>query len=62
MVRVNAPIARPSSKGRPGLSPFQKGIFPGSPGAGETTTRSRVMSSIRHADAPSRKTSPRRLS
>ena len=44
---MNAPIARPSSSGRPGLSPFQNGILPGSPGAGTTTTRSRVMSSIR---------------
>ena len=58
--RVNAPIARPSSIGRPGLSPFQNGILPGSPGAGTTTTRSYVMSSIRHDDAPSMKTSPLR--
>ncbi|MGH3377490.1 MAG: DEAD/DEAH box helicase, partial [Actinoallomurus sp.] len=42
--------------GRPGLSPFQNGILPGSPGAGETTTRSRVMSSIRHELAPSTNT------
>ena len=30
------------------MSPCQNGILPGSPGAGETTTRSIVMSSIRH--------------
>ena len=60
--RVNAPNARPSSSGRPGLSPFQNGILPGSPGAGTTTTRSRVMSSIRHELAPRTNTSPRRLS
>ena len=60
--RVATPIARPSSSGRPGLSPCQNGILPGSPGAGETTTRSSVMSSIRHDVAPSMNTSPRRLS
>ena len=56
--RVNAPRARPSSSGRPGLSPFQNGILPGSPGAGATTTRSRVMSSIRQVLAPSTNISP----
>ena len=45
--RRNAPSARPSSSGRPSWSPFQNGSRPGTPGAGETSTRSRVMSSIR---------------
>ena len=58
--RVNRPIALPSSTGRPGPGAFQNGSFPGSPGAGLTTTRSRVMSSIRHDVAPSNITSPRR--
>ena len=31
-----APSARPSSTGRPGRSPFQKGSLPGTPGAGDT--------------------------
>ena len=33
--RVSSPIARPSSTGRPAPSPFQNGILPGSPGAGD---------------------------
>ena len=37
----------PSSYGRPTPSPFQNGTAPGTPGAGETSTRSRVISSIR---------------
>ena len=57
---MNRPIARPSSIGLPGPGAFQNGSFPCSPGAGTTTTRSRVMSSIRQALAPSRMTSPRR--
>ena len=40
--RVRRPMARPNSKGRPGPSPRQNGIFPGSPGAGVTSTRSLV--------------------
>ena len=60
--RTNAPTARPSSSGRPGRSPCQNGILPGSPGAGVTVTRSNVMSSMRHVDAPSRNVSPGRLS
>ncbi len=56
------PTARPSSSGRPGRSPCQNGILPGSPGAGVTVTRSNVMSSMRHVDAPSRNVSPGRLS
>ena len=44
----------------PGESPCQNGIFPGCPGAGVTSTRSWVMSSIRQDDEPSRKTSPTR--
>ena len=58
--RTNAPSARPNSNGRPGPSPCQNGILPGSPGAGVTTTRSNVMSSIRQVDAPSRNVSPGR--
>ena len=46
--RVNAPIARPSSTGRPAASPFQNGSRPGWPGAGTTSTRSCVMSCTRH--------------
>ena len=43
-------MARPSSTGRPGASPCQNGSLPGWPGAGETSTRSWVMSSIRQDD------------
>ena len=46
--RAKAPIASPSSRGRPSPSPFQNGTAPGTPGAGVTITRSRVISSIRH--------------
>ena len=60
--RAKAPIASPSSFGRPSPSPFQNGTAPGTPGAGVTITRSRVISSIRHDDAPSRKTWPARAS
>ena len=56
------PIAWPSSNGRPTPSPFQNGTAPGTPGAGETSTRSRVISSIRHVDAPSRNVCPARAS
>ena len=41
--RTSLPIAMPSSTGRPGPSPFQNGILPGSPGAGDTSTRSCVI-------------------
>ncbi len=58
--RRKAPRARPSSRGRPSWSPFQNGSLPGTPGAGETRTRSRVMSSIRQELVPSVKTSPTR--
>ena len=51
--RDAAPIASPSSCGLPTPSPFQNGTAPGTPGAGETRTRSRVISSIRQVDAPS---------
>ena len=54
------PMAAPSSAGRPSWSPFQNGSRPGWPGAGDTRTRSWVMSSIRHDVAPSAKTSPTR--
>ena len=50
--RTMAPMRRPNSSGRPGPSPFQNGILPGSPGAGVTSTRSCVMSVMRHVDAP----------
>ena len=56
--RANAPIASPSSFGRPTPSPFQNGTAPGTPGAGVTITRSRPISSIRHVDAPSRNVWP----
>ena len=55
-------LRRPNSSGRPARSPFQNGILPGSPGAGDTSTRSCVISSIRQEDAPSTKVSPGRLS
>ena len=58
--REKRPIASPSSYGRPIPSPFQNGTEPGTPGAGETSTRSRVISSIRHDDAPSMITWPAR--
>ena len=60
--RDAAPIAAPSSYGRPTPSPFQNGTAPGTPGAGETSTRSRVISSIRHVEAPSRNVCPARAS
>ena len=60
--RENAPIAAPSSFGRPTESPFQNGTAPGAPGAGVTITRSRVISSIRQVEAPSRNTWPGRAS
>ena len=60
--RVSAPIARPNSSGRVAVSPFQNGIFPGTPGAGETSTRSCVISSTRQVDAPRRNVSPTRVS
>ena len=56
--RENSPIARPSSEGRPTPSPRQNGTAPGTPGAGVTMTRSRVISSIRQVVAPSRKVWP----
>jgi hypothetical protein len=40
----------------------QNGTAPGTPGAGVTITRSRVMSSIRQLVAPSRKVWPGRAS
>ena len=53
-------MAAPSSAGRPGASPCQNGSRPGCPGAGETSTWSAVMSSIRQELAPSTNTSPTR--
>ena len=58
----------PSSTRRPGRTPLVLlaapigYILPGSPGAGETSTRSWVISSMRHVEAPSRNVSPTRLS
>ena len=60
--RVKAPMARPSSTGRPTPSPFQKGTLPGCPGAGVTSTRSCSMDSMRQALAPRSTTSPSRVS
>ena len=56
------PIFSPSSYGPPTPSPFQNGTAPGTPGAGETSTRSRVISSIRQVEAPSMKVWPCRAS
>ena len=55
-------MASPSSLGRPTPSPCQKGTAPGTPGAGVTITRSRVICSMRHEVAPSRKVWPARAS
>ena len=60
MVRTKRPIALPVSTGRPTRSPFQNGIRPDSAGAGITSTRSAVMSLIRHAEVPRTNTSPGR--
>ena len=49
---------RPARSGRPRPSPFQNGILPGTPAPATTSTRSRVISSMRHEVAPSRNTSP----
>ena len=60
--REARPIFSPSSNGRPTPSPFQNGTAPGTPGAGETITRSRVISSIRQVEAPSMNVCPCRAS
>ncbi len=60
--RLNAPIASPSSLGRPTESPRQNGTAPGAPGAGVTMTRSRPISSMRQVLAPSRNVWPARAS
>jgi hypothetical protein len=57
-----SPIFAPSSAGRPTPSPFQNGAIPGTPGAGDTSTRSRVISSMRHVDAPRTNVCPSRAS
>ena len=60
---MNAPMARPVSSGRPGVSPFQKGRRGAvAPGAGATTTRSAVISAICQVEEPRTKVSPTRLS
>ena len=61
-VRVSLPMRSPNASVRPARSPCQKGIFPGTPAAGVTSTRSRVICSARHEDAPRRNTSPSRSS
>ncbi len=55
---MKAPIARPSSIGRPTVSPFQNGSLPGTPGAGVTVTRLGLISATRHELAPRMTTSP----
>src|SRR5215472_7382062 len=60
--RIILPRAAPSSTGRLGASAFQNAIFPGSPGAGVTTTCEGVMSTIRQVEAPRTKVSPTRVS
>ena len=55
-------MASPSSRGLPTPSPCQNGTAPGMPGAGVTTTRSRVICSMRHVVAPSRNVCPARAS
>ena len=57
-VRNALPMASPSSAGRPMSSPFQNGIRAACPGAGDTRTRSGVISSMRHDVAPKTNTSP----
>ena len=52
----------PELERTPGAVTFPERHLPGSPGAGETRTRSCVISSIRHDEAPSTKVSPGRLS
>jgi len=56
--RASLPTSRPSSTGRPIPSPFQNGTAPGTPGAEETSTRSRVISSMRQVEAPSMNVCP----
>ena len=60
--RDAAPIRAPSSYGLPTPSPFQNGTAPGTPGAGVTSTRSRVISSILQVEAPSMNVWPSRAS
>ena len=56
--RTKAPMARPSSTGRPTASPFQNGSLPGTPGAGVTVTRLGLISAMRQELAPRTTTSP----
>ena len=60
--RENAPIASPSSRGRPDAVALPERHRAGRPGAGVTITRSRVISSIRQVEAPSRNVWPGRAS
>ena len=50
-----APYRRPELVGAADAFPLPEGDEPGAPGAGETSTRSRVISSMRHVEAPRRK-------
>ena len=60
--RVSRPTALPTSTGRESESPCQKAIFPGSPGAGVTSTWEGVMSTTFQVEAPSTIDSPGRVS
>ena len=60
--RSSSPIRQPSSAGRDWSSPRQNGSFPSRPGAGVTSTWSRVIPTTVHDDAPSVKVSPTRVS
>ena len=62
ITRVSFPMRSPNAMVRPARSPCQNGIFPGMPAAGVTRTRSRVICSVRHDEAPRRNTSPSRSS
>ncbi|SLH03429.1 Uncharacterised protein [Mycobacteroides abscessus subsp. abscessus] len=59
-LRTNSPSAAPNSAGRPSPSPCQNGNRPGCPNAGVTSTRSKVISSMRQLVAPRANTSPTR--
>ena len=58
--RMNRPWDRPNAASRPSPSPCQNGSRAVRPGAGTTTTRSRVISWICQVDVPRVMTSPTR--
>ena len=60
--RVRYPIGLSELRGPPGLIAAPEGHLAACPGAGDTSTRSCVISSIRQVDAPSTKVSPTLLS